>query len=320
MLDQYQREIDYLRISITDRCNLRCRYCMPQGIDLKPHETILSYEQIVFFVELVSTLGISKIKITGGEPLVRKDCAKLVKQLKAVPGIQNVTITTNGILLEKYLDELIEAGLDAINISLDTLDAQRYQEITGFDGLNQVLKSVQACLERKIKVKINCVAMSGQEDWKDVLTLARDYPLDVRFIEMMPIGLGKLFKSLDNRDLQAWIKEQYREVMIDSKSHGNGPATYYRIASFKGSVGFIGAIHENFCSTCNRIRLTSQGWLKCCLCYDFGMNILDIFSQAKSDEWKREQFRQVIWHKPKAHCFLEQDKMTENAMMSMIGG
>ena len=320
MLDQFEREIDYLRISITDRCNLRCQYCMPQGVKLKLHQDIISYEEIESFCRLMTKLGFKKIKITGGEPLVRKDCAKLIKKLKQIPGIEVITMTTNGILLKKYLDELLEAGLDAVNISLDTLNPKHYKEITGFDCFDQVMESIKACVRTSLKVKINCVAFEGNEDWKEVITLAKRYPIDVRFIELMPIGLGRKYKTLDNRELLAYLKTEYQDVKKDERVHGNGPASYYTVADFRGSIGFIGAIHGQFCDSCNRVRLSSQGDLKCCLCFNNGINVLDVLHQNITDEEKIAIFHDVIYAKPKEHCFKDIDKMTEDHMMSSIGG
>lgn len=320
MLDQYSRKINYLRISITDRCNLRCCYCMPQGIKQVKHEQIISYEDIVAFVKLVSELGIDTIKITGGEPLVRKDCCSLIKKLKQLPKIKCVTLTTNGILLKKYLPELLEAKVDAINISLDTLDPKRYKAITGFDCLSRVLEGIKAAMPTSLKIKVNCVAFKGNNDWQEIIKLAKQYPIDVRFIEMMPIGLGKKYETLNNLELIKQLKATYPKVTKDDSIHGNGPAYYYQIEGFLGSVGFIGAIHDNFCHQCNRIRLTSKGYLKCCLCYDYGKNILEILHKDISKEDKIDIFKNIIYKKPKEHCFLEEEKITENKMMSAIGG
>jgi len=293
---------------------------MPQGVKFVNHEKIISYENIVKFVEMMTHLGIDTIKITGGEPLVRKDCASLIKQLKAIEHIKKVTLTTNGVLLEKYLPDLVDAKVDAINVSLDTLDLEKYQKITGFSCLNSVLKGIDQALEASIPVKINCVAFQGNDDWKALVKLAKDKKIDVRFIELMPIGLGKKYKTMNNEDLLAEITEAYPAIQKDNQVHGNGPARYYHIPSWQGSIGFISAIHHNFCHQCNRIRLTSQGYLKCCLCYDQGISIYDILNEQISDQEKIEKFREIIFNKPKEHCFLNEENMTEEHMMSSIGG
>lgn len=193
MKDQYGRIIDYMRISITDRCNLRCRYCMPEGVELVPMKNILSYEEIEMVCQAAAKAGIRKFKITGGEPLVRLGCTELIGKIKKIPGVEQVTMTTNGVLLSKYLPELLENGLDAVNISLDTLDRERYQVITGQDELFRVLESVDQAVDAGIPVKINSVLQKGMNE-DEFLALARltlEKKLDVRFIEMMPIGLGK---------------------------------------------------------------------------------------------------------------------------------
>jgi len=320
MIDRYHRNIHYLRISITDRCNLRCQYCMPKGIDLVEHDQIISYEDIIQFVNMMTHLGIDTIKITGGEPLVRKGCPSLIKKLKAIDQIKKVTLTTNGVLLEKYLPELIDAGVDAINVSLDTLDYKKYQLITGYACLDSVLRGIDQALEASIPVKINCVAFKGNDDWKELIQLAQDRKIDVRFIELMPIGLGKKYITMNNEDLLTEIKRDYPHIKKDYRIHGNGPAHYYHIPSWQGSIGFISAIHHCFCEQCNRIRLTSQGYLKCCLCFHQGVNIYDIINEKISEEEKIEKFREIIFNKPKEHCFLNEEDMTEQMMMSSIGG
>ena len=241
MLDQYGRIIDYLRISITDRCNLRCRYCMPDGVELAPMESVLTYEEIEVICQEAAELGIKKIKITGGEPLVRIGCADLIGKLKRIPGIEQVTLTTNGVLLGKYLKALMENGLDAVNISLDSLHREKYQQITGRDELQQVLESIEKAVDAGLKVKVNSVLQRdiNGEEWDTLILLAKKYPLDVRFIEMMPIGFGRQFEPVYNEELLKMLKEKYPEIETDNRVHGNGPAIYYHIPGFKGSVGFI---------------------------------------------------------------------------------
>lgn len=320
MIDKYQRKIDYIRISITDRCNLRCKYCMPNGITWEEHDAIMSYEDILALCKLLTTLGIRKIKITGGEPLVRKNCAALIAQLKKIEGIEEVTLTTNGVLLKEHLQALVDAKLDAVNISLDTMNRERYLEITGRDDYQKVIEAIQLAVQSPLKVKVNCVAIAGSEDYKDILLLAKDYPLDVRFIEMMPIGLGKTFKTMDNQVILDYIQTTYGKVQKDDSSHGNGPAHYYQVEGFKGCIGFIGAINHKFCDNCNRVRLTSKGYLKACLCYDRGIDALAVLHSDLTIEEKCEKLKAVIYDKPKEHSFLEESKITEKNNMSSIGG
>lgn len=338
--DQYGREIDYMRISVTDRCNLRCRYCMPHGIESVPMAEILTLEEFAKIAACGAAMGIDKIKITGGEPLVRLGCCDLVRMLKKIPGIRNVTITTNGILLEKYLEPLLEAGIDGINISLDTLDPELYPALTGGGDLRQVLaiirRTAETCAKRKVPVKINAVSLDLADaaeklgcayqgpGWPELLWLAREYPLDVRFIEMMPIGCGKQYKSINHQELLAYLKEQYPGTERDERPHGHGPAVYYRVPGLKGSIGLISAIHGKFCESCNRVRLTSQGYLKSCLCYEDGADLRKILrgegSEAEKEQRLLEVMKQVIRQKPGAHCFEHPEQMTEHKIMAKIGG
>ena len=214
MKDQYARVIDYMRISITDRCNLRCRYCMPDGVELVPMKNILSYEEIEMVCQAAAKAGIRKFKITGGEPLVRLGCPELIGKIKKIPGVEQVTLTTNGVLLSKYLPELIANGLDAVNVSLDTLDRERYKAITGRDELEAVHESIDQAIEAKIPVKINSVLQKDMNA-DEYLALARmsiKKKIDVRFIEMMPIGLGKKFDTVYNEDVLKELKKQYPDI------------------------------------------------------------------------------------------------------------
>lgn len=329
-----------MRISITDRCNLRCRYCMPDGVKCVPMSQILTLEEYARIAACGALLGIRKIKVTGGEPLVRLGCCDLVRMLKETRGIEKVTITTNGILLEQYLGQLAAAGIDGINISLDTLDPGLYQALTGGGSLLAVLKGLEQALQlfqgKPIPVKINAVSLElkavaeglgcGYDGpgWPELLKLARDYPVDVRFIEMMPIGYGKQYRSLSHKEVFAKLQEQYPGLEKDGRSHGNGPAIYYRIPGFKGSIGFISAIHGKFCGRCNRIRLTSQGYLKSCLCYEDGRDLRAVLREGgtkeETDRKLLEAMKQAIWAKPMAHCFEHPEQMTENKDMMKIGG
>lgn len=358
MLDHNGREIDYLRISVTDRCNLRCRYCMPDGIKSLPMPEILTYEEICRVAETAAELGIRHIKLTGGEPLVRRGLISLIKKLREIPGIEAVTMTTNGILLEKDLPALIDAGLDAVNISLDTMDREKYREITGTDGLETVLSAISAAcragrtgisgfvdlagcpadsppgssagsagaaLGRGLRVKINAVSLDlGDDNLRALIDFAKDMPVDVRFIEMMPIGFGKDFPSLSHTVLEEKLRTMYPGMHRDRRHHGFGPAVYYTIPGYRGSVGLISAIHGKFCGTCNRVRLTSQGYLKTCLCYNDGTDLRAILRSGLPEKEMRAalfaSMREAILHKPDAHCFDKPAEITENAGMNAIGG
>jgi cyclic pyranopterin phosphate synthase len=324
MKDKYGRTIDYLRISLTDRCNLRCVYCMPEeGIRQIPHEEILTYDEIVRICRCMAELGVHRIKLTGGEPLVRKDCAQLVRMLKAVPGIDVVTLTTNGILLTEQIEDLTSAGLDAVNISLDTLNPELFLKVARRDSLDRVLEGVRAALAHpQLTVKMNCVpVVKNRENFVAMAGLARQYPMHVRFIEMMPIGYGKQFPFQDEASILEILEEAYGTMTPAEGCYGNGPCHYYQAEGFQGKIGFISAVSHKFCSSCNRVRLTAEGFLKGCLQFQEGASLRDILRSGASDEALTEQIRKVIWNKPSGHNFYEaKTACDEVRSMSQIGG
>ena len=326
MQDQYGRTIDYMRVSITDRCNLRCKYCMPDGIDLVPMEDVMTYEEIREVCSAAADLGIRKLKITGGEPLVRLGCAELIRLLKAIPGIEQVTMTTNGVLLGRYLPELLEAGLDAVNISLDTLSRERFADITGRDEFLTVLDGIEKALASPLRVKLNVLLQRGtnDEEWFELASLAKEKPLDVRFIEMMPIGSGKEVQGIDNSRLREELGKRFPGLKEDTSVRGNGPATYVKIPGWKGNIGFISAMHGKFCDSCNRIRLISQGRLKPCLCYGDTVDLMPILREESDGKARKEKLRmaleEAIRTKPKQHCFEDPERITETGRMARIGG
>ena len=326
MLDQFGRTIDYMRVSITDRCNLRCRYCMPDGISLVSMKEIMTYEEIVETCAAAVRLGIRNIKITGGEPLARLGCAGLIASLKKVTGVEQVTMTTNGVLLKKYLPELLAAGLDAVNISLDTLDPAKFERITGRNMLSEVLDSIDAALDSGLRTKINVVLQQdvNDDEWFPLASLAEYKMLDVRFIEMMPIGYGKNVTGISNDILRARFSASFPEIEIDPSVHGNGPAEYVRIPGWTGSIGFISAIHGKFCGSCSRVRLTSRGLLKPCLCYGDTIDLLPVLRAGKTAAERKEALtavlRDAVFQKPWQHCFENPDMVTETARMAGIGG
>lgn len=335
MRDRYGREIDYLRISVTDKCNLRCRYCMPADIESVSMGEILTFEEIAYITARAAELGIRRVRITGGEPLVRKQCPVLIEMLKSIPGIEQVAITTNGVLLEDHIDELVNAGVDGINISIDTLDRYRYALITGKDKLEDVQKGLGAALNRGIKVKVNAVSVDWNrynkniyrdpyEDVWSLIDLARDNPVDVRFIEMMPIGYGKDFPAIPHSILIPAIMNRFGQMTAQKDRHGNGPAQYYIIPGYRGSIGFISALHEVFCDSCNRLRLTSQGYMKSCLCYDTGVDLKAVVRSGMAENEKdpavRAGIEKAILCKPREHSFVSKENISEKHAMSEIGG
>ena len=325
MLDKLNRKIDYLRISVIDRCNLRCVYCMPEeGIESIHHDEILTYDEILRICEIVSKLGIRKIKITGGEPLVRKDIVNLIRDIKNIDKIEQVTLTTNGILLHEMLDDLYDAGIDAINISLDTLNKDNFKKITRRDGLEKVLMSIDKAYDLGIRVKINCLAIRdfNLRELVEIASFAKDREIDVRFIELMPIGFGKKYTQIDNDEILSILESRFGTFEIVTEKRGNGPAKYYRNQNMKGCIGFISAISHEFCESCNRIRLTSSGFLKLCLHYNKGIDLKGPIRNGISDEDLKKLIHDTIWNKPISHKFghasEEQDIELKN--MVQIGG
>ena len=324
MLDQYGRNIDYMRISLTDRCNLRCIYCMPEeGIRQIPRTELLDQEEILRISRLASELGISRIKLTGGEPLVRRICVPLVKELKALSGIRQVTLTTNGILLKEQLPELMEAGLDALNISLDTLDPENFQRITRQNELGRTLEGLATALSYpSLKVKVNCVpTFQTDQELLQVAALARENPLHVRFIEMMPIGLGKEFTARNEKSVKDILEKTYGPLTPVSEILGNGPCHYYTLQGFCGRIGFISALSHKFCDQCNRVRLTSTGYLKGCLQFENGVDLKVLLRNGNSDEILKNALQRAIFEKPAGHNFQEKKNGREEShIMSQIGG
>ena len=324
MLDIYNRKIDYIRISITDRCNLRCIYCMPEeGIKIIDHKEVLSYEEIIRLCRQFAKIGISKVKITGGEPLVRKDVHKLIKAIKEIDGIDNVTMTTNGILLENQIDDLVNAGLDAVNISIDTLREDRYREITRLGDINKVMRGIKKCLTYKnLKVKINCVPIKGEneEELLDLINLCKDNDISIRFIEVMPIGLGRNMKGFSDEEIIEIVEKNLGKLTPYHGKLGNGPSTYYSLEGYKGKIGFISAVNHKFCESCNRVRLTCEGFLKACLQYSIGTDLRVLLRSGKNDEEILEAIKNTIYNKPEEHSFNLIIEKEEQKGMSQIGG
>ena len=324
MQDSQGRIIDYIRISVIDRCDLRCVYCMPeQGLELTSHEELLTYGEIEHVCRLMADMGLKKIKLTGGEPLIRKELPILVKRLKDIPGIEKVTLTTNAVLLSQCIDELVEAGIDAINISLDTLDRELYQKITRRDRFEDAKKGLEAALAHpEVSLKINCVPMGlPEQNLIEVAELAKKHKIHVRFIEMMPIGFGKQFRFTSEEEIIGQLESVFGKADVFNGKLGNGPCHYYSFDGFKGKIGFISAISHKFCNQCNRVRLTSQGFLKTCLQYNTGEDLKHLLRGDASDEEIKAVIAKAIEGKPIGHRFLEEAIDNENSLnMSQIGG
>ena len=338
MQDGLGREIDYLRISVTDKCNLRCRYCMPpHGIMPLAHEEILTLEEIFRLVGIMEQLGIRKVRLTGGEPMVRKNLPWLVEQIHGLGGIREIAMTTNGTLFAPQAEVYRKAGLTAVNISLDTLDPERFRCITGCDradraaGVDSVLRAIDAALEQQLRVKINCVPcveMNG-EDIEGIAMLAEDRPVDVRFIELMPIGCGKEYTGIPSKEILKRLEQRFGKAIAFSEkvNMATGPAEYYQFPGFSGRIGFISPISHKFCRECNRVRLTCEGRLKLCLHYDRGLELKPLLRSGASDEEIGRQIINALKEKPSEHHFREKAAgeelpggVEEQRKMVQIGG
>lgn len=323
MLDRYGRVINYLRISVTDRCNLRCCYCMPEGVQDVGMKNILTFEEIWEIVRTGVSLGITHIRITGGEPLVRKGCVDLIRGIREIPGVETITMTTNGVLLGNYGKQLKEAGVDGVNISLDTLDPEEFYKITGKRELQEVLAGIRAAKTAGLPVKLNAVNRK-ELDPIPLVRYAQEENLLLRFIEMMPVGYGKKYVGRSNEELRETLeavcgKAECMTNREELSRMGSGPAVYYQFSDLKVPVGFISAIHGKFCDTCNRVRLTAEGYLKLCLCYDEGEDLRRVLREGEKENL-RTIMEQTIFRKPAAHCFEHPAEMTETHEMVKIGG
>ena len=329
-LDAYNRPISYLRISITDRCNLRCIYCMPEeGVTWRPHEEVLRYEEIETIVQAAADLGISKVRLTGGEPLVRLGIVELVRKIARVDGIDDLAMTTNGLLLARYAQDLADAGLHRVNISLDTLDSKRFRRITRRGDLADVLGGIEAARQAGLHpIKINTVVIRGLNADGVVDLAAKTLEADwwnIRFIELMPVGNGELIskeweaKTVTAREVRARIESSLGHLQPARMSTGNGPARYYRLPSGRGTVGFITPISEHFCYRCNRLRLTADGQLRPCLLSDQEIDLRTPLREGADTEEVKSLIVQGINCKPTRH-HLDERLQPRNRTMSEIGG
>ncbi len=330
LVDRFSRTISYLRLSLTDRCNLRCVYCMPVdregGLQVLKHEDLLSYEELLRIVTLVVAMGMNKLRLTGGEPLVRRGVMDFITALSRIDGLDEIRLTTNGVLLHEKAAGLYDAGIRKLNISLDTLHPERFKEIAGVDLFDQVWQGIETATELGFDIKLNMVAMKGVNDdeFVDFARLAVEKPYQVRFIEFMPLGK----KSTWNKS--AYITSDELKELIGAMGtlealpgcRMDGPAKVYSLTTAdgsKGQVGFISPISHHFCDTCNRLRLTSAGMLRACLLHDREADLKTLLRQGGTDDEIRGLIRQTILDKPKGHTLAE-DQATCAGQMSRIGG
>jgi len=341
LVDQFSRTISYLRLSITDRCNLRCMYCMPKGQenkakhtktgDILSHAELLSYEELLKVVRIAVQMGMNKLRLTGGEPLVRKGILDFIHKLSSIEGLDEVRLTTNGVLLSDYAEQLYLEGVRHLNISLDSLQPEKFFKITGRDEFDRVWRGILKARDLGFRVKINVVAMKGinDDEFIDFAKLALSEPFQVRFIEFMPLGEKSSWKK------EQFIKTDAIEKIISrtgqltpfKSKYDEGPARVYKLEDLngrKGSVGFISPISHHFCDKCNRLRLTSEGRLRACLLNDKETDLKALLRNGASNQRIRQSIRQTIMNKPKGHAlgddFALCDRPTCLGQMSQIGG
>lgn len=317
MIDNYKRKINYLRVSVTELCNFRCRYCMPEdGIPKKSHEEMMTAEETLDAIQVAAELGINKIRITGGEPLVKRGIVKLCKAVAETPGIEEVCITTNGVLLTQFAKELKDAGVNRLNISLDTLDAEKFRYITRVGELDDVFAGMKAAKEAGFEnTKINCVLMGGfnDDEIEDFVNLTKEHPIEVRFIELMPIGGGLDFEKQQFVSCEEILK---RVPQLESLEKDSGVAKLYRLPGAVGTVGLIRPISCEFCQDCNKIRLTADGKIKPCLHSDQEISLKGLEREAMLATLKK-----AILDKPERREELDADNPSlAGRDMNQIGG
>ncbi len=326
MLDNNHRVINYLRLSVTDRCNLRCIYCMPEkGIRFMPHSEILTYEEMLHIVRLSIQKGIRKVRLTGGEPLVRKAFLSFLERLSKIEGLEEITLTTNGVLLKSFAADIKNCGISRINVSLDSLRPERFFRITGRDFFERVWEGLEEAEHVGFNpIKINVVAIKGVNDDEilDFAALTVEKPYHVRFIEIMPIGDKNIWttekfisaKEIHNRIQTLGILQPIGHNTLD------GPAERYALEGAKGEVGFIGALSNHFCDNCNRLRLTADGHLKGCLFSDQETDIKTPLRDGKGDSHLLNLIMDTILNKPKDHGLLPYNPRKCVRPMNSIGG
>ena len=305
LTDPFGRIIDYLRLSLTDRCNLRCLYCMPpEGVKKITHNDVLRFEELFQICRALAGLGISTVRVTGGEPLVRKGVAGFIGGLKRIDGIKRISMTTNGVLLGEYLQALAEAGLDAVNISLDTLDGERFRRLTGGE-MGDILPVIDTALALGLVVKINCVPLRGfnEEDITRLTALARNRNIAVRFIELLPLGAAATMPPMPVNEVTALIEKAFGHLALSPVKPGSGPAVYYTLPGFAGHIGIISALSRGFCENCNRLRITSEGVLKPCLASDLGIDLRRLVRAGACGKEIEAAVRELVEKKPAGHRF-----------------
>lgn len=325
MYDSYGRHLHYLRVSLTDACNLRCVYCMPEDITFRPAASLLQDEEILTLVQVAASLGVDKIRLTGGEPTIRRGVVELVRAIRAIPGIQRVAMTTNGLKLRELARPLAEAGLDQVNISIDSLNPEKFRRITRRGNLDEVWQGIEAAEAAGLSpIKINCVVTRGFND-DEVVDLARltlNKPWEVRFIELMPLGSVAEFQQeqvVPSLETRARIEAALGPLTPVPGYNGHDPARPYRLPAARGRVGFISSVTEPFCEGCTRLRLTADGKLRLCLLRDDEVDLLTPLRAGADFATLRRMMAEAAYHKPWGHR-LEEKKIAYSREMSQIGG
>jgi cyclic pyranopterin phosphate synthase len=322
--DAFGRRIDYVRLSLTDRCNFRCIYCMPQaGLPFIPHERIVTYEEMLRLCRLMAVEGISRYKITGGEPLCRKGVAGFIRSLAALPGVQEVTMTSNGSLLAPHLEELAECGLSRITFSCNALDQDVFARLSrSAASVKDVRQTMARAAALGMQVRINTVPLRGHNE-AELVPLAR-YALErghhIRFIELMPVGRARSLAGVPQKEVFAAMHREFGPLRLVSAKTGNGPAVVYSVPGHPGHIGFIAALSGRFCDACNRVRLTSTGFLKTCLCHDAGVDCRAPMRAGATDGELLRMLRQAVDGKPKGHAFSLPPDKENGFFMNAVGG
>lgn len=323
--DRFGRDINYLRISLTDKCNLRCVYCMPEDITFRPRAELLQDDEIFRLVRIFSELGFHKFRLTGGEPTVRANFVEIVRNIAQTAGVDTVAMTTNGLLLDKMAVPLREAGLQRVNISIDTLNPEKFKKLTRWGDVQDVWKGIHAAETAGLGVKLNAVVVRGYNDTEDVVDLARltlYQPWQVRFIEMMPFGDVSDFQQagvVSEEELRATIAAELGPLTLENEGELDGEARLYRLNEGLGTIGFISSVTQPFCAGCTRARLTADGRLRLCLLRDNEVNLMEPLRSGATDEALKAIITDGIWWKPWGHG-LARNVIPKNRVMTEIGG
>ena len=324
-IDRFGRVINYLRISLTDKCNLRCVYCMSEDMEFEPHSALLQDDELLLLVRVFADLGFKKYRLTGGEPTVRRNIVDIVHGIASTPGVNNLSMTTNGILLDRLAEPLKQAGLDRVNVSIDTVDPERFHKITRWGHLDDIWRGIEAA-ERAglLPIKLNAVVVRGfnDHDVADLAKLTLDNPWQVRFIEMMPFGDVAGFAQnavVTDQEIRDQIAEDYMPLELLHDGRLDGEARLYRFPGAKGEVGFISTLTQPFCASCNRARLTADGKLRLCLLREKEVDLLAPLRAGATEAEIKQLILDGIWEKPWGHG-LDEDIIPLNRVMSQIGG